>query len=366
MHKLLLLVRTCSRAFSSGLLVPYCQGALAGEPHDHNIPFCIRDRLRKVTGFKCDRSRVFWRPNIDIMPRNPTAHRQKWSRLRGAMEAPDYFWGADYFACGNTRIRGPGVISLTFLRILITLYAALLLRVNLCYGAWASGGGPTFDSKTRGRHVLRRCSCRHGWMHDEILEIFDLVTVRRRGPGLRHDTSRSGSRPVSAGGNLFAGAAATRGWGGAVYVFLAGPSTAPEAVSESLRPLARAVRLRRPLRPHLPALFLLSGGGRLLPQRSGILRRRRQPALRDVAVGLSVPVSGGVDRLSLRRLDSIQARREYKKSWPEVASKVGPDTFVFLQCFCNHCGAFSRPFLNAWLKGVIFRRPQNAVLSHSL
>jgi hypothetical protein len=146
-------------------------------------------------------------------------------------------------------------------------------------------------------------------MHDEI---FDLVTVRRRGPGLCHDTSRSGSRPVSAGGNLFSGGASTRGWSGAVYVFLAGPSAAPEAVSESLRPLARAVRLRRPLRPHVPALFLLSGRGRMLPQRSGLLQRRWQPALRDLAVGLSIPMSGGIGRVPL--LGSIQAHREYNKN----------------------------------------------------
>ena len=44
--------------------------------------------------------------------------------------------------------------------------------------------------------------------------------------------------------------------------------------------------LRRPLRSELPALLLLAGGVRLLSHRSRLLRRRRQPALHDVAVSV--------------------------------------------------------------------------------
>jgi hypothetical protein len=106
---------------------------------------------------------------------------------------------------------------------------------------------------------------------------------------------------------LFAGAATTEGGGGAVYLFVAGPSAAAEAVPESLRLLSRQLRLRRPLRPYLPDLFLLAGGGGLLSRRRGLLRRRRQLALRDVAVGVSVLVRRGNASSAFLSLRSLQS-----------------------------------------------------------
>jgi len=150
-----------------------------------------------------------------------------------------------------------------------------------------SGGTPVLNSKiAAGHRVLRRFSCRQGRRQDEIGGV---CTAPRRRPRMRAGIGRRGGRPAC--GTLFA-VAAPRGGCGSVHLFMAGPSAAAAAVPKSLRVLSRQLRLCRPLRPHLPGLFLLAGRGRLLSRRSWLLRGRRQPALWDMAVGVSVQLRG--------------------------------------------------------------------------
>ena len=154
-------------------------------------------------------------------------------------------------------------------------------------GINTSGGEPVADFTNVGgsQEVCRSCSLRVRGAG----EIGDVAPASRLRPGLCPCCGRGGRRSARCPRrSLFAGAAS--GWGGAVFLFVAGASAVTAAVPESLRLLSRELRLRRPLRPHLPSLLLLAGGGRVLSRRRGLLRRRRQPALRDVAVRVSVLV----------------------------------------------------------------------------
>jgi len=151
-----------------------------------------------------------------------------------------------------------------------------------------SGGGVCVILKSSpGRQVVRRSSCRQRRGRDENI---DLGTVYGGRPGLRHDLGRGSCRSSrSASRTLYTRAASRRGHS-AVHLFVAGASAVAAALPEPLRLLSGPLHLCRPLRSHVPNLRLLAGVVRLLSRGSWLVRRRRRPALRDVAVGISVSV----------------------------------------------------------------------------